>query len=382
MRTLYLHIGFHKTGSSSLQLALHRHRAPLLDAGVEFVALGKKGNSSGAIEVEAREEGLEFHLNDRFRQLLASSRGDTVIVSAEHLSFLYRGADIRQVRDICAELFDRTVVIAYLRRQDLHARSFKQQGARGCERGRSSSSKLLGHDEGALPPLNAPVRTYYDYFAKLQQWEACFGEEALEVREFEPGRLCGGDIVTDFMGLVSNGAEIPPLRVNEGVGRREFLLTHKLIELGVAPDDIRRLKPGMRGDDSRVAPARDNARAFFLAFSESNRQLNDHYLRHASGLAFSDDFSSYPEVGNDHLSCADLAQWSADLFAAGLQNPQGLRDALLADCLRSLAGTPGLATRVIGELYGAMECLAHTARIAPARNPWWRRLKRKKHSGR
>ncbi|MFI2811641.1 hypothetical protein [Microbulbifer sp. JSM ZJ756] len=386
MRTLYLHIGFHKTGSSSLQLALHRCRAALLDRGVEFAALGKKGNSSGAIDVEARDTGLHFHLNDRFRQLLAATRNDTVIVSAEHFSFLYRPVDIERVRDICAEHFDRTVVVAYLRRQDLHARSFKQQGARGCERGRSSSSKLLGHEAGALPQLTPAVRTYYDYFSKLRQWEASFGRDALQVREFRPARLQGGDIVTDFASLLGDGLDIPPCRVNEGVGRREFLLTHKLIELGAAPGDIRRLKPGMRGDSSRVTPGRDNARAFFEAFAESNRQLSERYLQHESGLAFSDDFSTYPETGNDLLSCADLAEWSADLLGSGIENPRGLRDALLDDCIRSLLEDPvaagTLSQGVAGELQGIRQCLACTAAIAPARTPWWSRLRRKKRSGR
>ncbi|SDJ84918.1 hypothetical protein [Microbulbifer yueqingensis] len=382
MRTLYLHIGFHKTGSSSLQLALKQNGARLLEQGFEFVSLGKKGNSSGAIEVEAEGPDLSFRLNGRFRQLLSTTAGERVIVSAEHFSFLHQAADIRQVAGVCGEFFERTVVIAYLRRQDLHARSFKQQGARGCEAGRSSSSKLLGHGDGAFPEFTPPVNTYYDYAAKLHQWREIFGRDALVVREFEPAQLNGGDLVTDFAGLLGGDVRIPPCRVNEGVSRKEFLLTHKLIQLRLAPAEIRRLKPMMQRDEARLQPAREDAEAFFRHFADSNRRLNEEFLRHESGLAFSEDFSAYPVAGNDHLSFGDLAQWSADLFAAGLQNPGGLRDALLADRARALADAATTAEDLAGELRALERCLAQTAGITPARNTWWQRIRGRKRSGR
>lgn len=383
MRTLYLHIGFHKTGSSSLQLALKQSADRLREQGFEFASLGKKGNSSGAIEVQVVDgPALEFRLNARFRRLLSATGGERVIVSAEHFSFLHRAADIRQVAGACREFFDRIVVIAYLRRQDLHARSFKQQGARGCEAGRSSSSKLLGHSDGAFPELTAAVQTYYDYFAKLQQWREIFGPEALVVREFEPAALKGGDIVSDFASLLEGDVDIPPCRVNEGVGRKEFLLTHKLIQLGLAPTEVRKLKPAMQGDQTRLQPSRRAAEAFFGSFADSNRRLNEEFLRHDSGLAFSSDFSAYPASGNDQLSCTDLAQWSADLFAAGLQNPLGLRDALLAERLGTLAGAPEEADSLAGELRGASECLASTAGITPPGDTWWQRVRGRKRSGR
>ncbi|WP_323845122.1 hypothetical protein [Microbulbifer magnicolonia] len=383
MRTLYLHIGFHKTGSSSLQLALNRHRDYLLEKGFEFVSLGKKGNSSGGIKV-CRESGrLVFRISRRFERLLAASRGERVIVSAEHLSFLHSAADIEQLRGLCGKYFDDTIVIAYLRRQDRQAMSFKQQAARACERDWSSSSKLMGHGEGAFPDLSEDVRAYYDYFAKLQLWERSFGRQALRVREFEGGSLCGGDIVTDFAGLLGAGVEVPPCRVNEGICRKHFLLTHKLIELGVARREIEKLRPLMAADTTSLTPSRASALAFFREFEISNRHLNDHYLRQDSGLAFSDDFSDYPDEGNDRLSIADLARWTPDLFAAGLENPRGLRDALLVDRLEVLsAAGAGAGENLSRELAALRQCLAMTADTTPQRRPWYRRIKLGKRSGR
>jgi len=143
MRTFHLHIGFHKTGSSSLQQALNRHPAELLAQGFEFT-LGKKGNSSGAIDASISGSGMSFRLNDRFAKMLAASRGDRVIVSAEHFSYLHTVDAVEQVRAICGRYFDEARVIVYLRRQYRYAISFRQQAARGCESGKKSSSRLLG----------------------------------------------------------------------------------------------------------------------------------------------------------------------------------------------------------------------------------------------
>ncbi|SDZ94205.1 hypothetical protein [Microbulbifer marinus] len=386
MRTLYLHIGYHKTASSSLQLALKRHADRLLEQGYEFVSLGKNGNSSAAVDVRKENGGLSFGPNRRLEQLLANSRGERVIVSGEHFSFLHSAEDIEQVRACCEKFFDDVVVIVYLRRQDRQAMSFKQQSARASERDWSSSSKLMGHSEGAFPELNEAVKTYYDYFAKLQLWEQSFGLPSLRVRDFDVARESSGDIVTDFAALLGDGVQIPPCRVNEGVCRKQFLLTHKLVELGVARWEIDKLKPKMVVDTVRLTPSRASALAFFLQFEVSNRNLNDRFLCNDSGLAFSDDFSAYPREGNDRISFSDLSRWTVDLFEAGLENPLGLRDALLADRLQALL-TADCADGILGgtlgeELSALAQCLAQTAKIAQPRAPWYRRIRKQKTSGR
>ncbi|MFC6632616.1 hypothetical protein [Microbulbifer taiwanensis] len=385
MRTLFLHIGFHKTGSSSLQLALKSHSDRLLEKGFEFVSLGKKGNSSSSIKVSKRDGRLAFRISPRYEQLLAASREERVIVSGEHFAFLHSATDIEQLRTLCGKYFDETVIVAYLRRQDRQAMSFKQQAARACERDWSSSSKLMGHSDGAFPALSEDVKTYYDYFAKLQLWERYFGRHALRVREFEPGSLDGSDIVTDFAHLLGGSVEIPPCRINESICRKQFLLTHKLIDLGVARREIEKLRPLMATDSARLMPSRSSALAFFLQFEDSNRQLNDRYLPRESGLAFSDDFSVYPDEGNDRISVSDLVRWAPDLFTAGLTGPAGLRDALLVDRLEALLAEQsegGEDNSLLGELGALRQCLLRTATTVPQRRPWYRRLGIGKSSGR
>ncbi|MFA0811344.1 hypothetical protein [Microbulbifer epialgicus] len=246
----------------------------------------------------------------------------------------------------------------------------------------SSSSKLLGHSENALPALDYNIKDYYNYFAKLKVWQEVFGKEFLHVRSFTRTALVGGDIVSDFSALLDGNIEIPSCRVNEGVGRKQFLLTHKLLELGVAESEILKLKPMMAADDSALAPSRRSAENFFLQFEDSNRLLNDNFLPHASGLAFSDDFSAYPEQGNDRLCAKDLAAWLPEMFAAGIKEPAGLRDALLVGRIQSLMTEKFMDAALMEELEGLVMCLEATAHIAQVQEPWYRMIKKKKRSGR
>lgn len=384
MRTLYLHIGFHKTGSSSLQLAMKEYSQQLRSAGVEFLSLGKRGNSSGCVDVFKNNGRLSYLPNQRLEELFAAAKdgGEEAIVSAEHLCFLYRHEDIERVRQICIKYFDHIQIVAYLRRQDLQAISFKKQAARSSVLNLSSSSKLFGHSEGAFPDPDENIKIYYDYFAKMKLWEEVFGRGSLRVRDFSRSALVGGDIVSDFSELLGVRVEIPSCRVNEGVGRKQFLLTHKLLELGVAKSEINKLKPMMKADDSELYPSRRDAEQFFLGFKASNYLLNHHFLPHKSGLAFSNDFSAYPDQGNDRLRAKDLAQWLPEMFAVGIKDPAGLRDALLIGRIQSLMTEKFMDTALMEELEGLVQCLASTAHVAQVQEPWYRLLKKKKRSGR
>ncbi|USD20609.1 hypothetical protein [Microbulbifer variabilis] len=369
MRTLFLHIGFHKTGSSALQLALKQSTKLLSSKGIEFLSLGKKGSSSRTVDFQKKNGRMSYRLNRRLSDLLASSRGDNVVVSAEHLCFLHTFEDIDSLYKECRRFFDRCQVVVYLRRQDLQAFSFKRQAARAAAPDVSPSSLLFGHCEGAFPHLNTDLMVYFDYFSKLKIWAAVFGGTALNVRDFSAEFLREGDVVSDFCSLLGVNFCIPSVRVNEGVGRKEFLLTNKLIELGVSKSEIKKIKPMMRLEVSEPFPAKVEAERFFRRFECCNKSLNSHFLKHSSGLAFSDDFSGYPEEGNDYLTLQDLSSWLPQILSAGVRHPQQLRDALLRESLQSLMGEYLENPLLLRELEGIMRCLSPVIKDKPVDVP-------------
>jgi hypothetical protein len=79
-RTLILHIGMHKTGSSALQLALLKHKTD----DYEFVTWDKFGNPSNIVKCEMGRYSI---IVPRLEKLLNHTSSDRVILSAEHLFF-------------------------------------------------------------------------------------------------------------------------------------------------------------------------------------------------------------------------------------------------------------------------------------------------------
>ncbi|WP_444919775.1 hypothetical protein ACJJID_12555 [Microbulbifer sp. CnH-101-G] len=370
MRTLFLHIGFHKTGSSALQLALKQSTKLLSSRGIEFLSLGKKGSSSRTVDIQKKNGRMFYRINRRLGNLLAKSRGENVIVSAEHLCFIHTLDDIESIYRDCRKFFDRCQIIVYLRRQDLQALSFKRQAARAAAPNISPSSQLFGHCEGAFPHVNADLMTYFDYFSKLKIWATVFGEGALNVREFSVEFLQDGDVVNDFCSLLGVYVNIPSVRINEGVGRKEFLLTNKLLELGVTESEVKKLKPMMRKGISELTPSKAEAEGFFSFFEYCNKPLNDHFLKNASGLAFDNDFSGYPEEGNDSLTIQDLSDWLPQILASGIKHPQQVRDSLLRERLQNLLMKNIENPQLFRELEGAVKCLSPSVNPERIDTPW------------
>lgn len=151
MRTVYLHIGMHKTGSSAFQLHCYHNRAALRAAGLHYPDL-PFANHSHFLEAQfvADEErarrslapwGQEHLLDEReamrgaFERELreALGAGCDVIVSGEDATH-FRAEDARAAVDFFAGLADRVVVLALVRPPVAFARSITQQSVRGGDR--------------------------------------------------------------------------------------------------------------------------------------------------------------------------------------------------------------------------------------------------------
>ncbi len=184
MGRLVLHIGMHKTGSSSIQRFFSRNRHLLRMLGVSYPdafapdgkRLSKHNNLFEAMSHEkdmgephpvyGPSETMIVELADEVR------RSKVTLISAEGLSGEF---------DIFAERFsvlrDRVpvTVIVYLRRQDDWIRSFHAQMVRMGEM-RSLPEFLEDPD----------VQRHLDYADLLGRWETALGRDTLQVEIFPP----------------------------------------------------------------------------------------------------------------------------------------------------------------------------------------------------
>ena len=126
-RRLYLHIGSHKTGSTSIQQALSINARALAGQGLSFFRENRRRPGQQAAQAHSwlqfvtpgqlLPEGMRLADPAEFAGRLAASEGD-LIVSSENFSFFFQPAAIAELAQTLRTVFAEIRIICYLRRQD------------------------------------------------------------------------------------------------------------------------------------------------------------------------------------------------------------------------------------------------------------------------
>ncbi|MEM7525833.1 MAG: hypothetical protein AAF360_19175 [Pseudomonadota bacterium] len=188
-KRLILHIGMHKTGSTSIQRYLSRNRRLLRLVGIHYPETrgpdGRRQPKQNTIFTAISHEadfgaphpdlGPAAGVIDGIARQIERARARTAILSAEGLSgerpvFAAAMAPL-------AQRFDVTVVI-FLRRPDLWVESFYKQMvfSRDVREVRSFEEFLSADD----------TQAHLDYGAIIGWWAEAFGWKALRIAPFEP----------------------------------------------------------------------------------------------------------------------------------------------------------------------------------------------------
>ncbi len=206
MRIAYVHIGMHKTGSSSIQGTLAQNLWPEH----HYVQVGPPNHSVmmqtvfnlDPNPVQLRETGLNRkdieNRSKKWRedlvQELENNTKPNVILSGENFS----GNDITEgaLKDLHGFLrtyVDRVQIIAYVRPPvSLMESSFQQ---------RVKSGRMNG-------VRGVPVR----YRSRLEKFDTEFGRENVDLIKFDKSALLNGDAVQDFANRI--GVELDPEQIS------------------------------------------------------------------------------------------------------------------------------------------------------------------------
>lgn len=254
---IILHIGLHKTGSTSIQMSLGEGGEGFLypQAGRALQTSIRYGHHR--LPWSLSRDPADIGVWDALAEEIAASPCDLAIISSEEFDTL----SAEEVAEVARRLPSAEVVM-YMRRQDQFA-----QAMYGTE-------VLFQREAGSFDDYLPRMPTSPDYLMLYRRWAAHFPVQAIP---YLRASLRDGDVVADFAARAGIRVQTRHA-VNASFPRTIVELVRKMRVAGVKDEDVRellRLAHGVYKDAAQpndVLPPR-RAEAFYRQFEAGNREL-------------------------------------------------------------------------------------------------------------
>ncbi|SPF78698.1 hypothetical protein ALP8811_02628 [Aliiroseovarius pelagivivens] len=302
MRQLWLHIGSHKTGTSSLQRALLYAQTHNLLGDLTYAHCPKSSSINQLIRVKGAGKALKTTVDFRGLKAAFPDKG-SYIASSEMFFWIHNPRQVRKLARVLKRQFDKIHIVAYLRRQDSLAISHRKQAVM-----RNAAEGFYGLQVSALPTYQQHFDRYFQYDQKLKIWADAFGNDNLHIRKFEKSALFNQDTVDDFFHLLGLATPEWGEHANPPLSRKQLLVGLYQRSKGVERPKVARLIKKIE-DPDKLIPSRAQAEVFLSHFKDSNRRLAEILGDKEAPFYFDMDLSRYPEVGNDTVTDAEIEQW-------------------------------------------------------------------------
>ena len=279
-----LHIGWHKTGSTSLQVFLLKNRKALIQQHqtyypseglltcahhtVAWTFQGRQTSPWGAVPV--MEGGGDAYVRGAI-ETARSKRCTRVIFSSEDFCTFDESA-IQAVASSLRQVAESIQIVAYIRRQDLLVESaYNMQVKWWGARLRAEFDEYV-KDKGGYP----------NYFRVLKGWAGAFGADRLSVRRYDREALVARDIRVDFchaIGLDHQGLGHMEADVNDSLGPKTLEFLRVLNNLDLSRDAHERIAGRLLAYDLETRSPKavlfgaDQRRSYMAPFERSNRRL-------------------------------------------------------------------------------------------------------------
>ena len=244
LRTLYLHIGGEKTGTTTLQVFLRDNAPQLRKRGLIYPANNRHSYFSGAAHAPVvaglikDDAVVEFVSIEKLAssdlamcyllRCLRNCGAEKAVISAEHFSSrLTKTSHLIALRNALLEVAESIKIVFYLREQAGLAISAYSTAVQ-CGR----RNPFDANEVNAFNP-------YYNHLSTLELWGNVFGVENLILREFDRQSLYNGDIIDDFFNVIDvpiTGLVKPPRR-NESLDAISLELIREVNLLLPTPDE-------------------------------------------------------------------------------------------------------------------------------------------------
>jgi len=318
VKTVYLHIGMHKTATTAIQVCLRENQKALASLGYAMPRSGASGTTHNNIAFSIRnlprydpEKGGIDELVDE----LSTSSYDRFIISAEALDHL-NGEQIGLLRQKLSN-FDFKIVV-FLRRQVEWLQS---------EWSEMVKLRFYQNDFATWIEQRTAEDRRLHYFEFLEKWSNIFDRENVRVRVYERGLYRERNVFLDFLEACDLGGDhdwklTREMNVSPGIKTLEVIRSYVRHFSKVLPKNklLGRCKQIVEFANQQgwnEEPLNLIDRALYSSIQEMFRKTNDRvaesYLQRDS--LFSDGFEDRPitEFDIDDLSVEELYQLFAYL---------------------------------------------------------------------
>ena len=219
-KKIFLHIGTHRTGSTSLQRYLVANRRRLRRAGYDLYRGEIEANNHielylAAMRPErdsAAKQKYDLAIDDHFvaavqarvHRFLAASRQPSVLFTCEGLSLLRSEDELARLTQILDHPRHDVVVVLVLRDRDDFLRSYKRQMLK-------TPGRTLSQDKRSAFYV-APDSWLADFDTLIARYEAAFGTERLRIVDYDREVANNGDALPGVMQAFDLGPEQLPQR--------------------------------------------------------------------------------------------------------------------------------------------------------------------------
>ncbi len=200
-KTIFLHVGFHKTGTSSIQFYLHNNRTALKKTGLIYPKSVLNGNNhsilANSIKSIYRDQKPNPHYK-RLKEEIENIDGDVIISSECFMEEL----DPKLIKDSFRDFDDTIKIVFYVRPQVQWIESLYGEVIK------DSSRRYTGRIEYIREVRNGKL----NYFNVIENWRNTFQKENIIVREFKQWEH-SNDLITDFLDTVTRTDNAPKLKI-------------------------------------------------------------------------------------------------------------------------------------------------------------------------
>jgi hypothetical protein len=271
MKTLYIHIGTGKTGTSAIQSYLFNNR--LKD--VKYCQTGLEGELHNILCINFKR-----HLNRVDEVDILRNKLITEIIQGSEARYLissefFPGLTSNEIEQFINPILVAGVnvkIITYLRRQDEFVESWYKQIVKAD--GELVDIELLKdrlYEAGAL-----------DYEKLLSSYEAVVSKDSIIVKAYEKSSFVGGNIITDFLSIFGLQDLCNPTVVNEIVNPslcREQLYLARIVNKYCNPEQAKifRTPIPLTGSKYKYLLSPDNREQIIKDFAKTNEWVADRY---------------------------------------------------------------------------------------------------------